>query len=136
MGVNVNYIKLSINGRLTDEMPGLLSNPKMLGLKPLVLQDIFCNTVMKPENANIKDMLSADFKYELLRTVLFGRSTIHFFNVVSKKLVVKCRTRRPMYSSRTHPPCSMVLSRTTSAGLSSLALSSVPHKMLSLTRAL
>lgn len=58
MGVNVNYIKLSINGRLTDEMPGLLSNPKMLGLKPLVLQDIFCNTVMKPENANIKDMLS------------------------------------------------------------------------------
>ena len=69
--------KLKAMGRLTDEA---LSNPQMFGPKIL---DIFCNCVIKPDYASIRDMLRANFKYEVLRTVRVSRLTIH----AGKKLI-------------------------------------------------
>ena len=48
---------------------------------------MFCDIVMKPENANIKDMLSAEFKFTVLRTGRFGRPIIQSFIVTSKNLL-------------------------------------------------
>lgn len=50
-----------------DKTGNLLSNPQMFSQKPMVLLDIFCNSIMKSGSGSaVRDMLSANFMFEVL----------------------------------------------------------------------
>ena len=117
---NGEYIGMSLKISIPSWFSALLSNPQMFSPKPLVFLDILCNSVMKSKYACIKDIPSADFKYEVLWTVQVGRPRIHSFTIAGKKLISLLDEESDVFLT-THSAWSMVLSEAMSAGPSSLA---------------
>ena len=79
--INLNHVKLSNKGRLTDKTLCLLSDSK------LVPNRWFYWTSFATASWSQRTSTSRTFKYEMLQTIQVSRSTTQSFNIAGKKLV-------------------------------------------------